>query len=146
MSKIDDGVCLGFWDRVKVFLVFGVKISLVKKMGLYMLKFRMCVWLFYCVFLWIDFICKVEGFFLLVLIWNMVNVFLWIVGDVIIFFLYWFVYFGLKFLEKKIKYEFLIFLFYGIKWFFFVICVGFFFRFVWGFFKLLFLVVYLMVR
>lgn len=51
LSKIDDGVCLGFWDRVKVFLVFGVKISLLKKMGLYKLKFRMCVLLFYCVFL-----------------------------------------------------------------------------------------------
>lgn len=66
----------------------------------------MCVLLFYCVFLWIDFICKVEGFFLLVLIWNMVNVFLWIVGDVIIFFLYWFVYFGLKFLEKNLNLNF----------------------------------------
>lgn len=50
-SKIDDGVRLGSRDRVIVLLVSGVKTSLLKKMGLQMLKSRMCVPLFYCVFL-----------------------------------------------------------------------------------------------
>lgn len=50
-SKIDDGVRLGSRDRVIVLLVSGVKTSLLKKMGLHMLKSRMCVPLFYGVFL-----------------------------------------------------------------------------------------------
>lgn len=48
----------------------------------------------------------------------MVNVFLWIVGDVIKKFSYRFVYPGLKLSEKKTKYELLTFLFYGIERFF----------------------------
>lgn len=63
-SKIDDGVRLGSRDRVIVLPVSGVKTSLLKKMGLHMLKSRMCVPLFYCVFLWTDFIYKVEVFFI----------------------------------------------------------------------------------
>lgn len=62
-SKIDDGVGLGSRDRVKVLLVSGVKTSLLKKMGLHMLKSRMCVPLFYCVFLWTDFILQSWRFF-----------------------------------------------------------------------------------
>lgn len=55
-SKIDDGVFLGSRDRVKVFLVTGVKTSLLKKV-LHMSNSRIWVpLLFYCVFLWKDFI------------------------------------------------------------------------------------------
>lgn len=49
LSKIDDGVCLGFWDRVKVFLVFGVKISLLKK-WVYICKNLECVFYYFIVF------------------------------------------------------------------------------------------------
>lgn len=120
-SKIDDGVRLGSRDRVIVLLVSGVKTSLLKKRVYTCINLE-CAFHYFTAFSCEQILFTKLKLFLLVLFWNMVNVFLWIIGDVIIFFfisicLSWF-----KPFRKKPKYELLTFLFYGIERFFCYLC------------------------
>lgn len=84
-SKIDDGVRLGSRDRVIVLLVSGVKTSLLKKRVYTCINLE-CAFHYFTAFSCEQILFTKLKLFLLVLFWNMVNVFLWIIGDVIIFF------------------------------------------------------------